>query len=254
MIKLRSIRSLLLRLFLKISRITGCTFGMGSITHVKTNEPVVALTFDGGPDEQWTPKVLDVLAEYQAKATFFVIGKYVQKHPEIIQRMVAEGHELGNHTWIHPSMPLISSRERREELLRCDQALKLNGKPVRLYRPPYFNQDMASRLDLFRLGYTVIIGNRAANDWEDRDTEFIYDRLINTVSKGDIVLLHDAVCDQRYRTRDPMIQGLSLFLSQRHQTFRFVTISEMLNSGKPQKEIWLSAPDIKRFASYERDI
>ena len=191
MIKFRPIRSLPLRLLVELSRTTGWTFGMGSITSVKTTDPLVTLTFDGGPDDQWTPKVLDVLAEYQAKATFFVICKYVQKHPEIIQRMVAEGHELGNHTWIHPSMPLISSHERREEILRCDKALQPYGKTVRLYRPPYYDQDMASWFDLFRMGYIVTIGNRAANDWEDRDTGFIYERLISTVSKGDIVLLHD---------------------------------------------------------------
>ena len=168
---------------MEIMHTSQITFGMGSITHVETKKPLVALTFDDGPDEHWTPKILDVLAEYQAKATFFVIGKYVKKHPDIIQRMVNEGHELGNHTWDHPSLPLVSSRERREQILLCDEVLKPFGKQVRLFRPPYYDQSLASCFDMICMGYSVIIGNRAANDWEDRDTKFILDRLKTIITR-----------------------------------------------------------------------
>ncbi len=254
MVKLRPLRSFPLRVLTKILHSTQLTFGMGSITHAETHEPLVAITFDGGPDERWTPKVLDVMSEYQAKGTFFVIGKYVQKHPDIMQRLVDEGHELGNHTWDHPSMPLLPGHKRRKQIYECDEALKPYGANIRLFRPPYYDQSMASRFDMFRLGYSVIIGNRVANDWEDRDTKFILDRLKSTITGGDIVLLHDAVCDQRYRSRAAMIRALSLFLSQCHNRFRFITVSELLRSGKPKKEIWLKKPNLKRFATYERDI
>lgn len=251
MIKYRPTRSLPLRLLVKISRTTGCTFGMGSITHVETTEPVVALTFDDGPDARWTPQILGVLAEYQAKGTFFLLGKSAQKHPDLVKRMVDEGHQIGNHTWDHPPMPLVSAHERREQIRRCEEALHRYGNPVRLFRPPYYYQSMASRFDIFRLGYTVIIGNRAANDWEIRDTEFILDRLINTVSSGDIVLLHDSLCDRSHVSREPMIRALDLFLNKRRDALRFVTISDLIKSGKPQKKIWLSEPDVNRFGAYK---
>ena len=251
MIKNRPTRSLPLRLLLKVSRTTGCTFGMGSITHVETTEPVVALTFDDGPDARWTPQILGVLAQYQAKGTFFLLGKSVQKHPELVQRLVDEGHQIGNHTWDHPPIPLVSAHERRKQILRSERALNHYGNPVRFFRPPYYYQSMASRFDIFRLGYTVIIGNRAANDWEVRDTKFILDRLISTVSSGDIVLLHDSLCDQSQISRAPMIRALELFLKKRHDLLRFVTISDLIKSGKPKKEIWLSEPDFNRFRTYK---
>lgn len=224
----------------------------GTVVSVATEEPMVAITFDGGPDERWTPRVLDVLEAHGAKGTFFVIGKYVDKHPEIMRRLVAGGHALGNHTYDHPCFPLVSGAERRRELEACARALRPYAPAPKLFRPPYLDQSLASRFDSWRLGYQVIACSRHAYDWEDRDSDELLSAL-EGVQKGDIIMLHDAVCDQRYRSREAMIEALGAFL-QRHAAWRFVTVPELLQQGRAQRRIWLKRPNVKRLQSYERVI
>lgn len=226
----------------------------GSITHVETNERVAALTFDGGPDDTWTPRVLDTLARHGATATFFVIGSYVEKHPEIVRRAVDEGHALGNHTWDHPSFPLVSGEVRREQVRRCESVLEPFGGHARLFRPPYCEQSLASRFDLWRMGYDVVMASVTAKDWEDREASFMGERLDQGLAPGQVILLHDAVCDQRYRSREEMLTALDAFLGRWSDTYAFVTVPDLLRRGRPQRDIWLRAPDVERFASYERVI
>lgn len=223
----------------------------GTITSVVTTQPVVALTFDGGPDERWTPQVLDVLDAYGAKATFFVIGKYVDAHPEVMRRAHAAGHAHGNHTYIHPSFPLVPSAERRSELRACATALAPYPQARKLFRPPYLDQDLRSRFDTWSLGYDVIACNLHARDWEDRDRDEMARTLTDGAKPGDVIMLHDAVCDQRYRSRTAMIEALEFFLRQRSD-LRFVTVPELLRAGRPKREIWLRRPDLARFASYDK--
>ena len=227
--------------------------GFGTITSVATTEPLAAITFDGGPDARWTPQVLDVLDAHQAKATFFVIGKYVDLHPELIRRAHASGHAHGNHTYDHPSFPLVESAVRRRELRACATALAPYPQTRKLFRPPYLDQDLASRFDSWRLGYDVIACSLHANDWEDRDAGEIAKALRDGAKAGDVIMLHDAVCDQRYRSRAAMIEALDGFLRDRTD-LRFVTVPELLRSGRPRREIWLKRPNLARFASYERVI
>lgn len=227
---------------------------LGSITHVDTEAPVAALTFDGGPDPEWTPRVLDVLAEHDAKATFFVIGKYVDKHPDVVARTVAEGHALGNHTWDHPSFPLVSSRERRDQMLRCREALEPFSTDARLFRPPYCEQSLGSRLDALISGFDVVMASVTAKDWEDRDAAFMEAKLHEGLAPGCVILLHDAVCDQRYRSREPMLAALDAFLTRWSGTYAFVTLPTLIAHGRPRREIWLREPDVERFATYDRVI
>lgn len=225
----------------------------GTITSVITKEPVAALTFDGGPDERWTPQVLDVLDAYQAKATFFVIGKFVDAHPDVMQRAHAAGHAHGNHTYLHPSFPLVSSAERRRELRACATALAPYPQARKLFRPPYLDQDLRSRFDTWSLGYDVIACSHHARDWEERDRDDMARTLCDGAKPGDVIMLHDAVCDQRYRSRSAMIEALEIFLRQRAD-LRFVTVPELLRAGRPKREIFLRRPDVARFATYDKVI
>jgi len=100
---------------------------LGTITGVSTSHPVVALTFDDGPHPDFTPKILEILKRHQARATFFMLGKNAQKHPDIVNNVALGGHAIGNHSWDHPSFPLIGSRERRRQLSSCHHALAPNG-------------------------------------------------------------------------------------------------------------------------------
>jgi len=229
------------------------TTSFGTITAVRTDRPLCAITFDGGPDERWTPQVLDVLDAHGAKGTFFVIGKYVDAHPDVMQRLHAGGHALGNHTYDHPSFPLVDGAARRRELRACATALEPYPQARALFRPPYLDQDFASRLDSWRLGYEVIACSLHATDWEDRDGDAIAADLIEGATPGDVIMLHDAVCDQRYRSREAMIEGLGAFLARRTD-LRFVTVDTLLRAGTPRREIWFKRPNVARFASYERVI
>ncbi|MBA2667055.1 MAG: polysaccharide deacetylase family protein [Trueperaceae bacterium] len=223
----------------------------GSITSVVTDEPLVAITFDGCPDPQWTPRVLEVLDAHGAKGTFFAVGKFVDQHPDVMRRLHESGHALGNHTYDHPSMPLVTRAQRLRELRACEKALAPYPQPRKIFRPPYLDQDFASRLDTWRLGYDVIACSLHATDWEDRSADEMVAAL-SGVAPGDVIMLHDVVCDQRYRSREAMITALDTFLRQQSD-LRFVSVPTLLDAGRPRREMWLKRPNVKRLASYERD-
>ena len=145
--------------------------GLGSILRVRTQEPAVALTFDDGPHPEDTPPLLDLLARHKAKATFFVVGKSVRRHPELVERLAAEGHALGNHTWDHLSLPSLTGRFRRAQLAWTEEAL--GARSSRLFRPPYGEQTPASRLAPLRLGLDVVCWDVIAEDWRDDPAEAI---------------------------------------------------------------------------------
>jgi len=222
----------------------------GTITSVVTSAPKVAITFDDGPDPGWTPQVLDVLHAHQAKATFFVIGKFVDAHADVMRRLHARGHALGNHTYNHRSMPLLDRDKRRGELERCAKALAAYPQERRLLRPPYLDQDLASRFDSWQLGYEVIACSLHARDWEDRSGEEMAHVLVAGAKPGDIIMLHDSVRGEASIGREAMLQALDSFLSER-KDLRFVTVPELLMSGRPRREIWFRPPSAAGRASYD---
>ena len=218
---------------------------LGTITHVATKEPVAALTFDDGPHAEYTPRLLDLLDKYQAKATFFVVGKAAHRHPELIRLTAQAGHDIGNHSWDHASFPLISSRRHLEQVLKCEKAIAPYGK--KLFRPPYGHQNLLSRLDLRRMGYEVIAWNQLAHDWLDHDATWMSERLIRDVRPGDIILFHDQLftgTDERYFDREPMLATVGTVLERLTPQFRFVTVSELLTYGRPRRENWYWKPDL----------
>ncbi len=134
----------------------------------------LALTFDDGPDPAWTPQVLDVLARNHIQATFFLIGSNVAKWPELAQRIVREGHVVGNHTFTHPDISKQSEFDLGNELVIADRVLRATtGKATRLFRPPYGGNDVnsirrdANALYLTqKLGYTTTMYDLDSHDWE----------------------------------------------------------------------------------------
>jgi peptidoglycan/xylan/chitin deacetylase (PgdA/CDA1 family) len=210
---------------------------LGTITHVSTQDAVVALTFDDGPHPEITPRLLDVLERHQAHATFFMIGEAAQRHPDLVQRVAQAGHAVGNHTWDHPSFPLISGRERRAQLRACEKAIAPYGQ--RLFRPPYGHQSVASRLDALWLGYQVVTWNIAGYDWLDHDAKWIADWLANQIKPGSVILLHNVLyhtIEERYADREPMIEAVNMLLERVGDCFRFITIPELFQHGRPQRQ------------------
>jgi peptidoglycan/xylan/chitin deacetylase (PgdA/CDA1 family) len=209
---------------------------LGPISHVATEERVAALTFDDGPHPEYTPRLLDVLDKHGVRATFFMVGKSASRHPQIVRRIAAAGHAIGNHTWDHPSLPLLSGRERRAQIRACWMALAPYGQL--LFRPPYGHLNMASRLDTFWLGHEVIGWSVTGEDWLDRDADWMAQRLIDLVRPGSIIVLHDALyhaLEERYTDRTSMIDAVDAVLRQLSGSFRFISIPELLRKGRPQR-------------------
>lgn len=218
---------------------------LGTITHVSTVEPAVALTFDDGPHPDFTVRLLDILARYGAQATFFMVGASAARQPELVRQVARAGHCIGNHSYDHLSFPLLSSRERRRQLRLAQAAIAPYGQ--RLFRPPYGHQNLASRLDALRLGYQVVTWNVVANDWLDHDATWLTNRLTDQIRPGSIILLHDALFDaeaERFFDRSPTLEAIDLLLARLGHQFHFVTVPELFRRGCRQYRHWRRQPDL----------
>jgi peptidoglycan/xylan/chitin deacetylase (PgdA/CDA1 family) len=219
---------------------------IGTISHVHTQESIAALTFDDGPDPEYTPRLLDILERYGAHATFFMTGKAVQAHPELVRRVAAAGHAIGNHSWDHPSFPSISGRERRAQIRACAQALAPYGS--RLFRPPYGDQNIASRIDAVLLGYKVVMFDARSDDWCGGDSDTIARQLERRMHPGAILVAHDRLSDaldEAYFNREPLLKGIEIFLGRVGDRVRFITIPELLRRGRAHKEIWYKRSNVE---------
>jgi peptidoglycan/xylan/chitin deacetylase (PgdA/CDA1 family) len=216
---------------------------LGTLTRVITHAPVVALTFDDGPHPEYTPRLLDVLERYGARATFFMVGAQAARHPEIVARAAAAGHTIGNHTWDHPAMTVISSAERREQLRRCREILGAYGS--RLFRPPFGFQNRASRFDALRTGYDVVGWSFSAYDWLERDGPWMADFIGKRLAPGKIVILHDRLHTAErpeLADRSAMITAVALLLQRHSGSYRFVTVPELMRAGLPWRTHWYREP------------
>ncbi len=196
---------------------------MGSISHVVTRDAVASLTFDDGPHSPTTPCLLGLLERYQARATFFMIGKAAQKYPELVRQVAQAGHVIGNHSWDHPHFRLISGSERREQIRLCERAITPHGQ--RFFRAPWGEQSLGMYFDALWLRYRVVNWNLDACDWIDDDAKNISDRVVSQIQPGSIILLHDG--------REHMLEAVNMFLERLHGSFRFITVPELLQHGRP---------------------
>jgi peptidoglycan-N-acetylglucosamine deacetylase len=206
---------------------------VGAITHVSTDERIAALTFDDGPHPVYTPRLLDVLDRFQARATFFMVGEAAHAHPDLV-RTVASTHAIGNHSWDHPVFSEITGRDRRRQLRLCADAIAPYGR--KLFRPPYGEQSGGSRLDAWLLGYRSVGWNVHAEDWLPREPDWMAERLLRHTGPGSIVLLHDAIFRSRQPIpqydRGPMIEAVEMFLERLGGRLRLVTVPELLRRGR----------------------
>lgn len=215
----------------------------GTITHFAGTD-AVALTFDDGPHPEYTPRLLDILERHQVRVTFFPVGEFAQKYPELIRRAAEGGHAIGNHSWNHAAFPFISGREQREQIRACAKALApYEQRPYgqRIFRPPYGYQNVMSHLNALWLGYQVVAWNVHAEDWFDRDAEWMTAQLLQQIQPGSIVLLHDGVFDglqERFFDRWQTIKAVEMLLERLGGRFRFLTIPELIRAGRPQRENW----------------
>ena len=140
--------------------------------HGRRDQPRIALTFDDGPDPAHTPALLDALAELGVKATFFVVGEEVDANPELVRRMVAEGHELGNHTYSHRYLPLATTRRVARELAATDAAIvRATGITPTLMRPPYGGRTPFTLRACNQMGKSAVLWDVNSFDWRGGSAE-----------------------------------------------------------------------------------
>jgi peptidoglycan-N-acetylglucosamine deacetylase len=207
------------------------------VARVRADQPVVALTFDDGPSA-YTAQVLDILARYQVKATFFVIGMNVEKYPDLARRIVAEGHAIGNHTYSHPLLGPVEIPSRFEhELERADLAIEAaTGVRTRLFRPP---RGLRSPWMMRRArsdGYQVVTWSVSPDDWRHPPSSVIVQRVLDRVRPGAIVLLHDGLETRASPHQENTVAALPAILAGlQARGYRFVTVPELLKMvGSPE--------------------
>lgn len=178
----------------------------------KSDEPkTLYLTFDEGYENGYTAKILDVLAENQVPAAFFVTGPYIKKETELVKRMTDEGHIVGNHTVNHPSIPDITEEEIKKELTDLSKSYyELCGKEMKFFRPPMGEYSEKSLEITSKMGYTNVFWSFAYKDWEtnnQKGTGYAYNQIMEGVHDGAVLLLH-AVSKDNAEILDKVIKDL----------------------------------------------
>lgn len=205
---------------------------MPVIRHGVRTHPRVALSFDDGPDERLTPLVLDTLRKHRAPATFFVIGRHAETHPELIERMVDEGHEIANHSYSHSRFLNVRFRKAvRKDIERGIATLERMCPDVSptLYRPPMGlkNPTLASLQK--RMGLRIVMWSLHARDTRGRNAERVAGRVLRRIRAGDIVVFHDGHDLAGKQRATALVQALDLILPALVQRgLQAVTVSDML--------------------------
>jgi len=199
---------------------------VNSFTHKRTKIKEVALTFDDGPTE-FTPKFLDILKENNIKATFFCIGKQIEKYPETFQRIIAEGHRIGNHTFSHSNNTgFLSTSKMVEEIKNCDKVIfKAGNIRTDLYRPPFgvTNPNIAKAIK--KANKKSIGWNVRSLDTVITDEKKILKKVTKNLKKGSIILLHDT----SEKTYNVLVELLLFLELEKYSTF---TIDSIIKSEK----------------------
>jgi len=200
-------------------------FSGATVTHSSglSGEPYVAMTFDDGPHPRNTPRLLDILRARNIKATFYVIGQNVDRYPGIVRRIVAEGHEIGNHTYTHRKLTALGDSEVGTEMRRTEDAIvRAAGVKPRTMRPPYGALLTRQRGMIFsEFSYPTIMWSVDPNDWKRPGPSVVTSRILSGAHNGAIILAHDLHAP----TVDAMPRTFDGLLSRGYQ---FITVSQLL--------------------------
>ena len=202
------------------------------IYKVRTNEKLVALTFDDGPHPVFTNELLDLFKEKGIKATFFVTGKNIEKHNNIINRMIAEGHELGNHSYSHNNLIFKKKNKIKEEIQKTDSLLReLGVKGDIHFRPPFGRLLFAASAVLASLNKKVIMWNVPTKDFKENDPNVILKRIYKRIKPGSIIVLHDSGVERPGKRIDRIVTITvvkKLIDELLKKGYKFRTVSELI--------------------------
>ena len=212
-----------------------------TISRVPSAGKTIALTYDDGPNPEQTPLLMELLQRFDAHATFFLIGKWAEREPALIRELVAAGHAIGNHTFTHPTMPLLSTGGVREELARCRAAVEASGVSFTdqdghaMMRPPYGRRRPATLRTMREEGYVPVTWSITCFDW--RKANWWSEKKIAAkaakAGEGDVILLHDG-CNlepaaDRSRSIEATRETLERFTAD---GYRFVTVPQLVAAGR----------------------
>lgn len=194
-----------------------------TVTRIPTAQPLLALTFDDGPHPVLTPQLLDLLRARGIRATFFVIGRNAERHPALLQRMAAEGHEIGNHTWSHPSLFGLSDAAVLDQIDRTNRAVfEAVGRPPVTLRPPYGNLYDRQRLMLHGArAMPTILWSVDPQDWRRPGSAVVSRRIVEGSHAGGVVLAHD-IHAATVQAMPSVLEGVVA------RGFRCVSVSELI--------------------------
>lgn len=161
-------------------------------THMPRHEPTLYLSFDDGPHPEHTPPLLDLLRQHGAKASFFLIGDQVLLYPDVVRRILAEGHSIGNHSMRHPRMPALPARAQLDDIAEADAVMRpFNGRERQLFRPPNGRATAAMILDSLRWRRPLVLWNVDSHDFELSGAQVVQRMERMALRGGDILLFHD---------------------------------------------------------------
>lgn len=204
---------------------TGQWFGR-TFTGFRRRSRKIALTYDDGPNDPHTLKLLEVLAKHDVRATFFMIGRYVRQRPEIVREVARAGHVIGNHTFTHPLLIFESAAQTLTQLLDCRSALQdAIGEHSNLFRPPFGGRRPATLRIARSLGLETVMWNVTGYDWNAPPAAEIERRVVHQTRGGDVILLHDgghrAMGADRAQT---VIATENLIRRYKEEGYEFVTV------------------------------
>jgi peptidoglycan/xylan/chitin deacetylase (PgdA/CDA1 family) len=208
---------------------TGQWYGR-TFTGVKPGTKQLALTYDDGPNDPHTLRLLEVLAKHGVRATFFLIGRYVKQRPDIVRELVRARHVVGNHTFIHPRLIFKSASQVQDEISQCHQAItNAVGNYSNLFRPPFGGRRPITLRVVRKLGLEPVMWNVTGYDWRATSAEYIERKVMSKIRGGDVILLHDGGhkvfgTDRSYTTTATD----RLIACYKAEGYEFVTIPEMM--------------------------
>ena len=193
----------------------------------------IALTYDDGPNNPHTLRLLEVLARHSVNATFFLIGCYVQQHPQIVREIIQVGHAVGNHTFSHPLLILKSEAEIRKELSECRSALQnAIGEPSNLFRPPFGGRRPAVLRVARELGLEPVMWNVTGYDWNAPAAALIEQKIAKQMRGGNVILLHDGGHHQMGTDRSQTVAATDHLIGRyRSEGYKFMTVPEMMQQA-----------------------
>jgi peptidoglycan-N-acetylglucosamine deacetylase len=217
---------------------TGQWYGR-TFTSLARGTKQLALTYDDGPNDPHTMRLLEVLAKHNVRATFFLIGRYVRQRPDIVREIVKAGHVIGNHTFTHLLLTFKSAAEVGKELSDCRAAIQdAVGEQSNLFRPPFGGRRPAVLRIARELGLQPIMWNITGYDWDAPPAAVIEKKVSNQIRGGDVILLHDGGHKQMGADRSQTVLATDHLITRyKSEGYDFVTIQQMLEGAQALSKV-----------------